>query len=97
MIVYELMDILSRIPAGEDVKISICVPPEEAKSESGNGGNNSENGNIVLALAEFRRIINDTKHSAIDVFSLFLKERFANMTNYETLCAAVDDITNRMK
>ena len=25
MKVYELMDILSRIPAGEDVKISICV------------------------------------------------------------------------
>ena len=79
------------------MKNCCCVPPEEAKSESGNGGNNSENGNIVLTLAEFRRIINDTKHSAIDVFSLFLKERFAKMTNYETLCAAVDDITNRMK
>ena len=29
MKVYELMDILSRIPAGEDVKISICVTSAE--------------------------------------------------------------------
>lgn len=29
MKVYELMDILSRAPAGEDVKISICVTSAE--------------------------------------------------------------------
>ena len=29
MKVYELMDILSRIPAGENVKISICVTSAE--------------------------------------------------------------------
>lgn len=75
------------------MKNCCCVPPEGAKSESGNGGN----GNIVLTPAEFGRIINDTKHSTIDVFSLFLKERFAKITNYEPLCVAVDDIVNKMK
>lgn len=72
-----------------------CCAPEEA--ESGNGGNDSKNGNIVLTPAEFGRIINDTKRSTIDVFSLFLKERFAKITNYEPLCGAVDDIVNKMK
>lgn len=97
--------ILSPKPAEESenednsykMKNRCCVPPEETKSESGNGENNSENRNITLTPAELGRIINDTKHSTMDVFSLFLKERFAKITNYETLCAAVDDIVNRMK
>lgn len=81
--------------AAYKMKNCCCIPQEEAKSES--GGNGSKNGNIVLTSAEFERIINNTKHSAIESFSVFLKERFARTTGFESLCETVDDVMNGLK